>query len=147
MEKVYRWEKEEFVITTDKNMLDISTIHQFLTQSHWAKGINQEVICRSIEHSLTFGLFHHTRQVGFARFITDFTTFGYFCDVFILDSYQGLGLGRWLMTCCMQHPLMAQLRRVMLVTTYASWLYEKVGYLPINKENFVWEIVNPNIYQ
>ncbi len=146
MEKLHRWEKDGYVVTTDKNKLDIMIIQQFLTKSIWAEGVDKETVKLSIENSLNFGLYKNTQQIGFARIVTDFTTFGYLSDVFILDDYRGLGLGRWLMTCCLEHPQIAQLRHIMLVTSMAPWLYEKMGYSPVNEENFVWQIVRPDIY-
>ena len=77
----------------------------------------------SIQNSLCFGLLDGTRQIGFARLVTDFATFGYLCDVYVLNDYQKSGLGRWLIECCHAHPLMSRLRRIMLVTDSAPWLY------------------------
>ncbi|NRN27162.1 GNAT family N-acetyltransferase [Photorhabdus heterorhabditis] len=147
MEKLHYWEKDGYIITTDKNQLDITIIQQFLTKSIWAEGIDKETVKLSIENSLNFGLYKNTQQIGFARIVTDFTTFGYINDVFVLENYRGLGLGRWLMECCLEHPKIAQLGHIMLVTSMASWLYEKIGYSPVNEENFVWQIVRPDIYK
>ncbi|KGM27713.1 N-acetyltransferase [Photorhabdus luminescens] len=147
MEKLHRWEKDGYVVSTDKNKLDITIIQRFLTKSIWAEGIDKETVKLSIENSLNFGLYKNTQQIGFARIVTDFTTFGYLIDVFVLDDYRGLGLGRWLMTCCLEHPQIAQLRHIMLVTSMAPWLYEKMGYSPVNEENFVWQLVRPDIYK
>ncbi|NDL64382.1 GNAT family N-acetyltransferase [Acerihabitans arboris] len=145
-EPVFTWSKDIYQVSTDRSLLDIDVIHQFLTQSHWAKGIDKARVRQSINNSLCFGLYRKTRQIGFTRVITDFATFGYLCDVFIMPAYRGAGLGRWLMGCCLDHPLMSELRRIMLVTTYAPWLYEKMGYEPINKRNFVWSISRADIY-
>ncbi|MQL47743.1 GNAT family N-acetyltransferase [Photorhabdus khanii] len=147
MEKLHCWEKDEYIISTDKKRLNITTIQQFLTKSIWAEGIDKETIRLSIENSLNFGLYKNIQQIGFARVITDFITFGYLIDVFILEDYRGLGLGRWLMECCLEHPQIAQLRDIMLVTSMAPWLYEKLGYSPVNKENFLWQLSRPDIYK
>ncbi|WP_047683375.1 MULTISPECIES: GNAT family N-acetyltransferase [Xenorhabdus] len=141
------WEKENYRVSTDKSLLDITTIHQFLTHSHWAKGIDLETVRCSIENSLAFGLYDKNVQIGFARFVTDFSTFGYLCDVYILEEYQKQQLGSWLMTCCQSHPIIQRLRRIMLVTSSAHWLYEKFGYSPVNRENFVWQIFRPDVYE
>ncbi|KMJ46469.1 histone acetyltransferase [Xenorhabdus khoisanae] len=139
----------EFVsqVSTDKSLLDITAIHQFLTRSRWAEGIDLETVRTAIENSLTFGLYKDKTQIGFARLVTDFATFGYLCDVYVLEEYQKQQLGRWLMTCCQSHPLIQRLRRIMLVTSTAPWLYEKFGYSPVNRENGVWQIVRPDIYK
>ncbi|CDL87303.1 GNAT family N-acetyltransferase [Xenorhabdus cabanillasii] len=141
------WKKENYRVSTDKSLLDITAIHQFLTFSHWAKGIDLETVRCSIENSLTFGLFYEKVQIGFARFVTDFSTFGYLCDVYVLEEYQKQQLGSWLMTCCQSHPVIQRLRRVMLVTSSAHSLYEKFGYSPVNRENFVWQIFRPDVYE
>lgn len=147
MKKIYQWAHQNYRITTDPDDFDIPSIHQYLTRSSWAKGIDLETVTRSISHSLSFGLFHNDKQIGFARIVTDWATFGYLCDVYVLEEYQHQKLGLWLMKCCHSHPLLMRLRRVMLVTSTAPWLYEKVGYNPINRKDFVWEIVRPDIYQ
>lgn len=79
--------------------------------------------------------------------VTDHATFGYLCDVYVLEEYQKMGLGRLLIECCHPHPVMSRLRRIMLVTDSAPWLYEKLGYTPLNRPDFVWQINRPDIYQ
>ncbi len=89
-----------------------------------------DVVRRGIEHSLNFGLYAEggTRQAGLARIITDYATFAYVCDVFVLDEYRGRGLGVWLMECVAAHPQLQGLRRWMLGTKDAHGLYEKTGF-------------------
>ncbi|CNI45215.1 Uncharacterized protein conserved in bacteria [Yersinia frederiksenii] len=147
MDTPLNWHKDHFIITTDPSQLDIDAIHRYLTRSSWAAGINKETVRASITHSLCFGLFDHHNQIGFARLITDFTTFGYLCDVYVIEEYQKSGLGLWLIECCQSHPIVSRLRRVMLVTTTAPWLYEKVGYQPVNIPDYVWQITRPDIYK
>ncbi|WP_312227196.1 GNAT family N-acetyltransferase [Pseudescherichia sp.] len=145
-EQCVEYIRGDFCVTTDKRRLDISAIQNYLTQSSWAPGIDVATVKLSIEHSLCFGLFDGERQIGFARLVTDYATFGYLCDVYVLLDYQSQGLGRWLVECCQAHPLMSRLRRIMLVTDSAPWLYEKLGYQPLNRTNFVWQINRPDIY-
>jgi GNAT superfamily N-acetyltransferase len=95
--KIIEWKSGEFEVTTDRDRLEIQTIHDFLAlESEWARGIAREIVERSIEHSLCFGVFHRNRQVGFARVITDFATIAYLGDLFVLKDYRGRGLGKWL---------------------------------------------------
>ncbi|CFR16723.1 GNAT family N-acetyltransferase [Yersinia kristensenii] len=141
-----RWEKGVYSVTTNKTEMDINAIHAYLTRSSWAQGIDRDTVRESIEHSLNFGLFHESDQIGFARVVTDNATFGYVCDVYVLEEYQNMKLGNWLMECCQSHPVLQRLRRIMLVTSTAPWLYEKLGYAPLNRENYVWQIVRPDIY-
>ncbi|SUW63186.1 acetyltransferase [Buttiauxella agrestis] len=143
---IHEWRMNDYLVSTDKTMLDVQAVHQYLTRSTWAKGIDLDIVCASIENSLNFGIYHNESQIGFARLITDYATFAYLCDVYILEKYQGDGLGRWLMECIHNHPCFDKLRRVMLFTTTAPWLYEKLGYEPVNRENYAWTITRPDIY-
>ncbi|MCS3434590.1 GNAT family N-acetyltransferase [Klebsiella sp. BIGb0407] len=140
------WYKNDYLISTDKEKLDIQSIYQYLTRSTWAKGIDLDTVSASIENSLNFGMYHNELQIGFARLITDYATFAYLCDIYVLEEYQGDGLGRWVMECIHSHPLFGQFRRIVLFTTTAPWLYEKLGYEPVNQENYVWTITRPDIY-
>src|SRR5215212_5926175 len=118
------WQKENFIISTDKSKLDIFYIHQFLSnESYWALGIPLEIVEKSIDHSLCFGMFDGEKQIGFARIITDEATFGYLADVFIDSIYRGQGLSKWLMEVIMQLPFIPLLRRFMLGTKDAHGLY------------------------
>lgn len=140
------WQQNNYLVSTDRKKLDLQAIHHYLTRSSWAKGISPDTVALSIRNSLSFGVYHSDVQIGFARLITDYATFAYLSDVYILEEYQGKGLGRWVMECIHQHPIFEQLRRVMLVTTTAPWLYEKLGYEPVNQKNFAWTIARPDIY-
>jgi len=104
--------KDKFYISTEKEKMDIDLIHSFLTRSYWAEGISKEIVRRSIEGALCFGVFENERQIGFARMITDRATFAYLADVFIIDEYRGLGLSKWLMEVIMSHPDLQGLRRL-----------------------------------
>jgi len=134
------------LVSTDKKKLDMQAVHHYLTRSSWAKGIDIDTVSASIENSLSFGVYQNECQIGLARLITDYATFAYLCDVYILEKYQGEGLGRWLMECIHSHPVFEKLRRIMLFTTTAPWLYEKFGYEPVNRENYAWTITRPDIY-
>lgn len=142
-----QWRHGEYLIDTDKSELNLAFTHAFLTTSSWAPGISQETVQLSIDNSLCFGLYHHRQQIGFARLVTDYATFGYLCDVFVAPDYQRQGLARWLMDCTLQHPTLQRLRRIMLVTGTAPWLYQKVGYEAVNRQDYVWHIVRPDIYR
>jgi len=139
--------KDKFTVTTDPAFFQLDAIHDYLSQSSWAPGIDIETVRLSVQNSLCFALLDGTRQIGFARLVTDYATFGYLCDVYVLNDYQKSGLGRWLIECCHAHPVMSRLRRIMLVTDSAPWLYQKLGYSPLNRQDFVWQINRPDIYR
>ena len=137
----------EFLLSTDRDLLDLDVIHGFLTESYWAKGISRELVARSILNSLCFGVYKKAQQVGFARAISDFATYAYVADVFVLESFRGLGLGKWMMECIMKHPQLQGLRRWTLATRDAHPLYAQFGFTSLKKpENFM-ELHNSNVYQ
>jgi len=139
--------KDRFFISTEKEKFDIDLIHSFLTRSYWAEGISKEIIKRSIEGSLCFGVFENDKQIGFARMITDKATFAYLADVFIIEEYRGLGLSKWLMEVIISHPDLQGLRRMMLATRDAHELYKKFGFTPLNNVDRWMQIHNPDIYK
>ncbi|MBS0910298.1 GNAT family N-acetyltransferase [Tatumella sp. JGM118] len=144
--KIYEWDKGEYKVTTDPKKIDKKAVHSYLTRSTWAKGINIETVSSSIDNSLNFGLFHYEKQIGFARLITDYATFAYLCDVYVLEEYQGNKLSDFIMSCIQEHPVFNKVRRIMLFTLTAPWLYEKYGYEPVNRKNYAWTISRKNIY-
>jgi len=138
----------EFVISTDRARLDLDVIHEFLTKSYWAKGIPRETVARSIENSLCFGVYDESgSQVGFARVISDFATYGYIADVFVLEPYRGQGLGKALMEFIVQHPALQGLRRWNLTTRDAHNLYDRVGFKPLKFPERYMEIQRMNMYE
>ena len=139
--------KNGFTISTEKEKLDIDVIHSFLNRTYWAEGISKEIVRRSIEGALCFGVFENERQIGFARMITDRATFAYLADVFIIDEYRGLGLSKWLMEVIMSHPDLQGLRRLMLATRDAHELYKKFGFTSLNNVDRWMHIHYPDVYK
>jgi N-acetylglutamate synthase-like GNAT family acetyltransferase len=135
------------VISTDKSKLDVGLIHDFLRHSYWAEDIPLAVVEKSIANSLCFGVYEGASQVGFARVITDYATFGYVADVFIIPEKRKQGLGKKLMAYIMDFPELKGLRRWHLLTLDAQNLYKKVGFnTPANPEHHM-ELRNPGIYK
>ena len=141
------WRRDGFTISTDRSKLDREAIHEFLAGSYWATGIPRDVVDRSIEGSLCFGVFDGERQVGFARVITDSATFAYLADVFVLESHRGRGLAAWLMECILAHPELQGLRRWMLLTRDAHPLYRQSGFRDLAHPERVMEMTFPGIYE
>jgi GNAT superfamily N-acetyltransferase len=139
--------KDGFIITTDKAKFDIDLIHSFLKRSYWAEGISKEVIRRSIDGALCFGVFENDKQIGFARMITDKATFAYLADVFIIEEYRGRGLSKWLMQIIMSYPDLQGLRRMMLATRDAHELYKKFGFVALNNIDRWMQIHDPDVYK
>jgi len=137
-----------YTISTDKHKLDIASIHQFLAnETDWAQGIPIQTLQTSIENSLNFGVYHNDKQIGFARVISDFSTIAYLGDVYVLDTYRGKGLSKWLLSEIMQHPNLQGLRRWILLTNTAEWLYKKFGFTAVPNPEFYMEKHDPNVYR
>lgn len=141
------WERGEYAISTEKDRLDVDVIHSFLTNSYWAAGIPRAVVERSLEHALCFGVYHGTRQVGFARVITDYATFAYIGDVFIVEEYRGRSLSKWLMDVVVSHPELQGLRRWLLLTRDAHGLYKRYGFAPARTPERLMEMYFAEVYQ
>ncbi|AWM14960.1 GNAT family N-acetyltransferase [Flavobacterium sediminis] len=138
----------EFLITTNKAKLDIVAIHEFLSKhSGWSANIPFETVRKSIDNSLNFGLFHNHKQIGFARVISDFSTIAYLGDIYVLENYRGQGLSKKLMEFVMKHPDLQNLRRWILLTSTADWLYEKYGFTKLPKPELYMELFNPDVYK
>lgn len=126
--KIFEYNKNGFTISTDPALLDIEMIHDYVTQSYWARGIPKELVVKSIRHSYCFGLYDQKMQIGFARLITDFTTEAEICEVFVIEPYRGRGLGKWLMECVIACPSLKGIRTISLGTADAHDFYKKVGF-------------------
>ena len=119
----------EFLYSSDKKKLDVNYIHHYLSEeSYWAKNIPREIVQKSIDGSLCFGVYYQDKQIGFARVITDYATFGYLADVFIDKHYRGKGLSKELMKFIMKQDVIKKLRRFMLATLDAHSLYTQFGF-------------------
>ncbi|MCB0584215.1 MAG: GNAT family N-acetyltransferase [Phaeodactylibacter sp.] len=136
-----------YSITTDPGRFDYERIYDFISRkSYWARGIPMELMKRSIQNALSFGLFFEEEQVGFARVVTDYATFAWLGDVFIDVDHRGKGLGKWLMETVHLHPDLQGLRRWILATGNAHGLYEQFGYTPLAKPGIYMERYDPEIY-
>jgi GNAT superfamily N-acetyltransferase len=134
-------------ISADRNRFNLDLIHSFLASSYWAPGVPREVVARSLDNSLCFGVYDRGKQVGFARVITDRATFAYLADVFILGSHRGRGLSKRLMEAIMSHPELQDLRRWSLVTRDAHGLYERFGFRSLAAPERWMERHDANVYK
>ena len=138
---ILNYKNENLTISTDKSRLDIDLIQQNLNNTYWAKGITKETIQKSIDNCLSYGIYQDDQQVGFARVITDYCTFAYLSDVFIIPSHQKLGLSKWLIDSILKHPDLQNLRRFVLLTKDAHELYRQFGFdKPKHPEEFMERI-------
>ncbi|HVT84382.1 MAG TPA: GNAT family N-acetyltransferase [Chitinophagaceae bacterium] len=138
----------EYYISADKSKIDIPLVHDYLcNQSYWAAGITIDIVRKSIENSLCFGIYKGDQQVGFARVISDFATYAYLADVFVLEPERGKGLSLFLMQCIIDHPDLQGLRRFTLATRDAHTLYSKFGFTPLAKPDRWMERHQPDVYK
>jgi GNAT superfamily N-acetyltransferase len=138
---------EAYNVSTNFTDMDLDVIHGFISGSYWAKGIPVATLQRALENSLCFGVFTQAgEQVGFARMITDKATFAYLADVFVLETHQGKGLSKLLMTAILAHPELQGLRRMMLATRDAHALYHKFGFAALASPEVYMELHIPNLY-
>ena len=147
MIKNYEWQNGDFVISTDRKLLQLETIHRFLSEeSYWAQERTREQTETAIKNSLPFGVYKGENQIGFARVVTDYATFAYLGDVFILEEFRGSGLSKWLMETIVNHPELQGFRRWLLATKDAHTLYEKFGFAALRFPARWMEKTAPNAY-
>lgn len=138
--------KREYTISTDRSKLNISIIHNYISnESYWGKGRSLEVVKKSIENSLPFGVYYKNEMIGFARVLTDFATFAWVADVFILTKHRSKGLSKWLMETILSHPELQGFRRWVLATKDAHELYRRFGFRELNKPERWMERPDPDI--
>ena len=143
----HEWREGAYLISDDERLLSLEVIHQFLVQSYWSAGIPKALLERAIGNSLSFGVYEGDRQVGFARVISDYATFAYLADVFVLEEHRGKGLSKRLMEMIMSHPRLQGLRRWHLATRDAHGLYQQYGFSALSDPARHMEISRPDIYQ
>jgi GNAT superfamily N-acetyltransferase len=137
----------EFLVSTDRRRLQLEIIHKYLSQeSYWAQERTAEQTATAIKNSLPFGVYKGETQVGFARVVTDYATFAYLGDVFVLPEYQGKGLGKFLMRVILAHPDLQNFRRWILATRDAHALYEKYEFAALRHPERWMERTAPNAY-
>jgi N-acetylglutamate synthase-like GNAT family acetyltransferase len=138
----------EYEISTDTHRLNIQVIHNFLAEeSYWSPGIPRAIVERAIQNSLCFGVYLRTEQVGFARVVTDKSTFALLADVFILSAHRGKGLSKWLMRCVVGHEDLQGLRRLLLLTSDAHSLYRQFGFKELGNSSRFMEVLRQDIYR
>ncbi len=147
--EIVEYRKDTFLISTDPAKLDLAIIHGYLSGSYWAKDIPLVFVEKAIEHSLCFGVYDEENgaQIGFARVISDYATYSYLADVFILEEYRGRGLSKWLMQCILDHPELQWPRTFFLATRDAHGLYSRFGFAPVDAPERFMSRRNPDVFR
>jgi GNAT superfamily N-acetyltransferase len=121
-----------YLISDDPTLLDVDAIHSYLARSYWVQNIPREIVAQSVANSLCIGLYAADgAQVGLVRVVTDYTTFGWLCDVFVLEPHRGRGLSKAALRLVLSHPRLQTVRRLLLATRDAHGLYAQVGFTPL----------------
>ena len=136
----------DYLISTDPARLDVEVIHGFLRESYWAEGIPRELVERAILNSLCFGVYSRNQQIAFARVVSDYATFAYIADVFVLAPWRGRGISKALMAEIVHHPDLQQLRRWLLGTKDAHGLYQRYGFTAPRFPERQMERTDPGVY-
>lgn len=137
--------KGQYLISTDKSKLNIKVIHGYLSNSYWAKNRSLRTSKLTLKNSLCFGLYFKNKQIGFARVITDYATFAYLADVFILEEHRGKGLSKWMMEVILNYSELQNLRRWFLATKDAHGLYEKFGFTSLKEPEKLMEMFRKDL--
>jgi len=145
--EIMEWRNGDYTISTDKTKIDVLTVHKVLSESYWAEGIPIDLVKRSIDNSLCFGVYRGQKLIGFARVISDFATFAYLADVFIVQEERGKGLSKWLMKVIVEHQQLQGLRRFTLATRDAHGLYAQFGFTLFDKPERWMQRHDPHIYK
>lgn len=134
------WHHNGYSISDNPQNLQINIIHKYLKDAYWSEGISMETVRRAIKHSLCFGVYHGTKQIGFARVVSDMTKLAYLADVFILPAHQKQGLGKWLIGCILEHPELKTVNRFLLATADAHGLYRHFGFDDLREPQKMMEL-------
>ena len=138
----------DYQFSTDRGKLDIDFIHDFVSKrSYWAIGIPRETLVVAIANSLCFGVYDQQKQIAFARLVTDYATFGYLADVFVVENFRGKGISKLLMKFIFDLDELKKLRRMILVTRDAHSLYQPLGFNALAFPDRYLELHRPDVYK
>ena len=122
-----KWTKDDFMISDEKTLIDLDAVSQLLSTTYWASYRTRNTIETSINNSISFGVYHNRKQIGFARVVSDKAVFSWVLDVVIDESYRKKGIGQWLMECMLEHPEIKH-TKFALATLDAHEFYNKFNF-------------------
>ena len=134
------WKDGKYKISNDKSLLSVEKICELLSKSYWASKRPREVIEKSIDNSICYGVYYNEEQIGFGRIITDYVTTYYICDVILDEKYRGRGLGKKLIECMIEFEDFSDNYGI-LSTRDAHGLYQQYGFVKDDK-GFMYRIPN-----
>jgi N-acetylglutamate synthase-like GNAT family acetyltransferase len=145
--KIEEYRRNNYLISTDKKKIDVAAVHAYLSRSYWAEEIPLKIVTKAIENSLCFAVYKEKKLIGFARVISDYSTFAYLADVYVLEEERGKGLSKWLMECILKHKQLQGLRNFCLLTRDAHSLYAQYGFKSLDKPRNFMAIKKDNFYK
>lgn len=132
---------QDIIIDTDRSRLDIKFIHEFISNSYWAKGRTIETMKTCIDNSLNFGVYLQDKQIGFARVVTDYAQFAYIMDLFIQENKRGNGYSKKLMKYILEFDKLKNITVWRLATSDAHDLYKQFGFGALSKPEIFMELL------
>jgi GNAT superfamily N-acetyltransferase len=137
-----------YLISDDPARLDAKAAHGYLTRSYWSEKIPLETVQRAMANSLCIGAYAADgHQVGLVRVISDFATFAYLCDVYVLEEHRNHGLSKAMLALAKAHPKLQGLRTWSLRTRDAHGLYERFGFKPVEHPESYMALRDPDVYK
>lgn len=120
---------QAWFVSTDPSLLQADLMYGWLSATYWSPGIRREIVVNAIQNSIVVGAYAADgRQIGMARVVTDQATFAWLCDVFVVESERGRGIGRAMVKELMADPRLQTLRRWCLATRDAQEFYRPLGF-------------------
>jgi len=135
---------DDFIVSSDKSKLNVDVVYEFLTNSYWAAGRSREAVEKTINSSICFGIYNGNDQAGYARVLTDYITIAYIADVFVLEKFRGIGLGKKLIGSILSYPGLDGVKKWMLATNDAHGLYSQFGFKSLSRPEKYMELLNSN---
>lgn len=133
------------ILDDDKARLNVDSIHHWIASSYWSPGIDRALFERAIAGSHCLGAYEGQTQVGFARMVTDYATFAWLADVWVVQEVRGEGVGRKMVEWFLDHPQIGQVRRMMLATRDAQGVYSPLGFAALARPDRLMERLSPEL--
>lgn len=147
MMRLINIEYKGYLFTTDKSKMQVGAIHKWLSEkSYWVQGIPYDTVKGAFDNSYCIGVLKDGRQIGYARFITDYHTIAWLGDVYIEEEHRGQGLSKKMMEILFDQEWVGKLRKIFLGTLDAHSLYARYGFAPIAEPGRWMEITRKDIY-
>jgi ribosomal protein S18 acetylase RimI-like enzyme len=123
------WSRGAWIVSTRRDRLDLDAVLALVASTHWGHVLTAEGLRRAVANSVCFGVYEGPATIGFARVVTDLSTYGYLTDVVVTPWRRGRGIGSWLTDCVLAHPDLQGFRRLALITRDAEELYARAGFV------------------